>query len=136
MANAAARVIVCKLNRFGDLKKILDKNPLNNEQQKQNIRPKLSANRAKKAGICNASTTISTTAPFLHSLLTSSNEASDFNSVDGDEQIELFEGGKAQKTRNFVSELQLINSEGGFVLDDILKDSIISLRVGDAVRLN
>ena len=111
--SGAARVIVCKLGRFGELKKILDKSPTNPNPLNQDQRPKVTARRAKKsaAGLCS----LSLTSPFLHSLLTDNEEIQ-------------------EEEPKIVSECQFVSPNGGLMLDDVLRDNILSLRVGDAVR--
>ncbi len=133
--NSAARVIVCKLGRFGELRKIFDKsNATNNEHEE---RKTLSARRRP-----NPTTSPMASSPFLQRLLTMTSDQDPFNLYKEDAEDDLTASAasvlddllNSRPQLPIASETQIVSGADGLMLDADLRDAILGLGIGDTVR--
>jgi len=122
VASMASRVIICKLGRMGELRKILDRSTVNNllqtsndDEQERHPSPMLSAQPARHS-VASPSLALRPFEPGGSSILRRMLSTEDMDHNESEER-----------------EVQVLNAEGGLYLDDDLKRIVYELGVGDAV---
>ena len=128
----STRVIVCKLGRLGELRKVLDKNtpnPINllrdnnsqteaneSEQRRKRLKSSIFHDEFKSEKLySNHSSNKPSRNSILEALLSSENEPT------------------LDKEDEDITEVQVLNANGGLLLSDRIKQAVMSLKLGQAV---
>ncbi len=113
---------MCNLGRFGHLQKVLD--TAATASQSLGLAQSDSNKRARIEPVVKQSTAHGIRLPALPPVIHAEQSLTErLLSVDDDERQQLA----------FTSETQILNGDGGLLLDDRLKNAIMSMKVGDAV---
>ena len=142
----SSRVIVCKLGRLGELRKILDRTTPNPIKLNPDVTDSDRADSSRKRRRLPDGRSGSVAAPGSDSrllrLLMGTSAYEDPSRFDGfesvsparmteeEEAMSMGPRGEREKPR----ETQVLNADGGLLLDEGLKKTIVSLKVGDTVR--